>query len=152
MILNTNSGCPEGEFSSSRLKQKKNAATKACMNMILIGTLKDNMNFDVPTRSCFQFTYFLLFLLDEAPERIFKIYNFLTFSIRTSLWWWNSGQACLSLSVRVTEGCIYRRGKFWGDIWSIGGRNVAISSFVKNLLLFTQTSLQPYRNNQILPR
>ena len=41
----------------------------ACMNMILIGTLKDNMNFDVLTRSRFQFTYFLPFLLDEAPER-----------------------------------------------------------------------------------
>ena len=27
------------------------------------------MNFDVLTRSRFQFTYFLLFLLDEAPER-----------------------------------------------------------------------------------
>ena len=69
MILNTYTGCPEGEFSSSRLKRKKNAATMACMNMILIGTLKDNMNFDVLTRSRFQFTYFLLFLLDEAPER-----------------------------------------------------------------------------------
>ena len=41
----------------------------ACMNMILIGTLKDNMNFDVLTRSRFQSTYFLLFLPDEAPER-----------------------------------------------------------------------------------
>ena len=50
-------------------KRKKDAATMVCTNMILIGTLKDNMNFDVLTRSCFQFTYFLLFLLDEAPER-----------------------------------------------------------------------------------
>ena len=41
----------------------------ACMNMILIGTLNDKMNFDVLTRRRFQFTYFLLFLLDEAPER-----------------------------------------------------------------------------------
>ena len=55
----------------------------ACMNMILIGTLKDNMNFDIQSRNRFQFTYFLLFLLDEAPEQIFKIYNVLTFSIHT---------------------------------------------------------------------
>ena len=41
----------------------------AFMNMILIGTLNDNMNFDVLIRRRFQFTYFLLFLLDEAPER-----------------------------------------------------------------------------------
>ena len=27
------------------------------------------MNFDILTRRRFQFTYFLLFLLDEAPER-----------------------------------------------------------------------------------
>ena len=66
MILNTN---PEGEFSSSQPKRKKDAATMVCTNMILIGTLKDNMNFDVLTRSRFQFTYFLPFLLDEAPER-----------------------------------------------------------------------------------
>ena len=72
-------------WSSSQPKRKKDAATMACMNMILIGTLKDNMNFDVLTRSCFQFTYFLLFLLHEALEWIFKIYDFLTFSIRTSL-------------------------------------------------------------------
>ena len=60
---------PEGEFSSSQPKRKKDAATMVCTNMILIGTLKDNMNFDVLTRSRFQFTYFLPFLLDEAPER-----------------------------------------------------------------------------------
>ena len=66
MILNTN---PEGEFSSSQPKRKKDAATMVCTNMILIGTLKDNMNFDILTRRRFQFTYFLLFLLDEAPER-----------------------------------------------------------------------------------
>ena len=66
MILNTN---PEGEFSSLQPKRKKDAATMVCTNMIVIGTLKDNMNFDVLTRSRFQFTYFLLFLLDEAPER-----------------------------------------------------------------------------------
>ena len=83
MILNTN---PEGEFSSSQPKRKKDAASMVCTNMILIGTLKDNMNFDVLTRSRFQFTYFLLFLQHEALKRIFKIYDFSTFSIRTSLW------------------------------------------------------------------
>ena len=56
-------------WSSSQPKRKKDAANMVCTNMILIGTLKDNMNFDVLTRRRFQFTYFLLFLLDEAPER-----------------------------------------------------------------------------------
>ena len=60
-------------LSLTQPKRKKDATTMAYMNMILIGTLKDNMNFDILIRSCFQFTYFLLFLLDEAPERIFKI-------------------------------------------------------------------------------
>ena len=61
----------------SSSKQKKNATTMAYMNMILIRTLKDNMNFDIVSKNCFQFTHFLLFHL-VAPERIFKIYNFPT--------------------------------------------------------------------------
>ena len=40
-----------------------------CTNMILIGTLKDNMNFDVLSRNCILVHYFVLFLLHEAPER-----------------------------------------------------------------------------------
>ena len=51
----------------------------AYMNMILIRTLKDKINFDILSTNSFLFYYFVLFLLDEAPERIFKIYNFLTF-------------------------------------------------------------------------
>ena len=70
---------PEGEFSLSQRKRKKDATTMVCTNMILIGTLKDNMNFDVLTRRHFQFTYFLLFLpqerrpvLNRAKLRIFE--------------------------------------------------------------------------------
>ncbi len=57
----------------SQPKRKKDATTMACMNMILVGTLKNNMNFDILSRNCFLIYYFVLFLLDEAPERIFKI-------------------------------------------------------------------------------
>ena len=42
---------------------------------------KNNMNFDVLTRRRFQFTYFLLFLLDEAPER--KNRSILTTVVKT---------------------------------------------------------------------
>ena len=80
-ILMIYTGCPGGEFLSSQPKRKKDAATMVCTNMILIGTLKDNMNFDVLTRSRFQFTYFLLFLLDEAPE--WKNCSILTTVVKT---------------------------------------------------------------------
>ena len=50
-------------WSSSQPKRKKDATTMAHMNMILIRTLKDNMNYDIPSRNRFLIYYFVLFLL-----------------------------------------------------------------------------------------
>ena len=45
----------------------------AYMNMILIGTLKDNMNYDIASRNRFLIYNFVLFLLHEAlVERIIE--------------------------------------------------------------------------------
>ena len=69
MILNTYSGSGRWVFVVETKTEQERRNHGMYMNMILIGTLKDNMNFDVLTRSRFQFTYFLPFLLDKAPER-----------------------------------------------------------------------------------
>ena len=59
---------PEGEFSSSQPKRKKDAATMVFTNMILIETLKNNMNFNILSRNRFQFNDFVLFQLHESLE------------------------------------------------------------------------------------
>ena len=52
----------------------------AYMNMILIRTLKDKINFDILSTKSFLLHSFLLFQLNQAPDRNFKIYNFSLFS------------------------------------------------------------------------
>ena len=42
----------------------------AYTNVMLIETLKDNIYFDILSRNCFLFDYFVLFLLDKALEWI----------------------------------------------------------------------------------
>ena len=53
-------------------KQKKDAITMAYMNMILFGALKDNINFDIVSRNCFLFNYFVLFQLHQAKKWILE--------------------------------------------------------------------------------
>ena len=54
---------------------EKDATTMAYMNMILIGTLKDNIKYDILSRNRFLIHYFVLFLLHQALDWIleFKI-------------------------------------------------------------------------------
>ena len=48
---------------SSQPTRKKEATTMAYMDMILIGMLNNNMNFDILSRNCVLFDYFVLFQL-----------------------------------------------------------------------------------------
>ena len=63
-------------WSLSQPKRKKDAATMAYMNMILIGTLKDNMNYNIASRNCFLIYYFILFLLHQSLTWMLKFMIF----------------------------------------------------------------------------
>ena len=121
-------------LSSSELNRKKDATTMAHMNMILIGTLKDNINCDILSRNRFLFDCFVLFQLHQSLEWILEFRIFRLFP-----------------SVRAydneTEAKLVCRGQigWWKDVSVVaanfeaifrpsGGSNVAISSFVQNHL------------------
>ena len=124
----------------------------ACMNMILITTLNDNVNYDIPSRNRFLFNYYVLILLHEALEWILEYRIF-------QLFWWlrangNETEANLLCRIQIgqqEDGSIVA-ANFQSIFGPSGGRNVAISSFVQNSYCLTNLSLQPYRKNQILPR
>ena len=72
----------------------------AYMNMILTGTLKDNIKCDILSRNRFQFTYFLLFLLDEAQEWILEFTIFRLFPFKRA----NDHEPAAKLLCRVQIG------------------------------------------------
>ena len=90
-------------WSSLQPKRKKDAATMAYMNMILIGTLKDNMNYDIPSRNRFLIYYFVLFLLHQSLTWILKFMIFQLFWLMRA----NGNETEAKLLCRVQIG---RRG------------------------------------------
>ena len=64
---------------SSQPKQKKDATTMTHMNLILIATLKDNINYDILSRNCFLIHYFVLFQLHQSLEWILEFMIFQLF-------------------------------------------------------------------------
>ena len=104
----------------------------AYMNMILIGTLKDNIKYDILSRSCFQFTYFLLFLLDEAQEWIseFTIFRHFPF-IRANDHETAAKLLCL-VQIRHREDVSTVAANFQVIFGPSGGKNGGITSWVQN--------------------
>ena len=133
-------------------KRKKHATVMAYMNMILIGTLKDNINYDIPSRNRFLIYYFVLFLLHQSLTWILKFMIFQLFWLMRA----NGNETEAKLLCRVQIGRWEDGSTVAANFQSIfgpsGGRNVAISSFVQKLLLFIYLLLQPYKKNHILPR
>ena len=123
-------------WSLSTLKRKKDTVTMACTNMILIGTLKDNMNFDVLTRNRFLIHYFVLFWQHEGQEWILEFTIFRHFPFIRA----NDHKTAAKLLCRVQIGQWEDGSTITANFEAIfcpsGRRNVAISSFVQNLLLF----------------
>ena len=124
----------------------------AYMNMILIGTLKDNIKYDILSRSCFQFTYFLLFLLDEAQEWIseFTIFRHFPF-IRANDHETAAKLLCL-VQIRHREDVSTVAANLRAIFTPVGGRNVGISSCIPNSYCLTNVSLQPSTQIKFLPR
>ena len=124
----------------------------AHMNLILIATLKDNINYNILSRNRFLIHYFVLFLLHEAQKWILEFTIFRLFWLMRA----NDNETAAKLLCRVRIGQREDGSTVAANFQSIfgpsGGRNVAIFSFVQNSYCLTNLSLQPYRKNQILPQ
>ena len=122
------------------------------MNMILIGTLKDNINFDILSRNRFLIYYFVLFLLHQSLMLMLKCTIFRQFwSVRNE-----DDDTAVKLLRRVQIGSIKGistvASNFKALFYHLAGRIVLIFSCVHDLFFCRNVSLQPSICMHILPR
>ena len=84
------------------------------MDIILHGTMGNNMIFDIVSRDSILFDYFLLFPCHFASQLFFWIRNFLLFSVFVFMPepWWNRSQAFSPSTMMAIYERINRRVKF----------------------------------------
>ena len=124
----------------------------AYMNMILIGTLNNNINIDILSRNRFQFNYFVLFLLQHLIHPILEYTIFRLFRSVRNEDDDTATKLLFTAQIGRREDVSTVASNFEAIFTPVGGKIVLISSCVQNSCCLSNVSLEPSIRMHILPR